>query len=55
MMGPAVLEDWMMTILVTVLVGFMAFIVWDLAKNPGLADSVPSSFFSCLAWESWSS
>lgn len=30
---PAVFEDWMMTILVTILVGFMGFIVWDLAKK----------------------
>jgi hypothetical protein len=33
MMDPAVFEEWMMTILVTVLVGFMGFIVWDLAKK----------------------
>jgi len=26
-------EEWMMTILVTVLIGFMGFIVWDLAKK----------------------
>nr|WP_133751953.1 DUF2788 domain-containing protein [Pseudomonas sp. LP_7_YM] len=26
-------EQWMMTILITVLVGFMGFIVWDLAKK----------------------
>lgn len=32
-MDPALLEEWMMTILVTLLVGFMAFIVWDLAKK----------------------
>ncbi len=32
-MDPAVFEEWMMTILVTVLIGFMAFIVWDLAKK----------------------
>jgi len=32
-MDPAVLEEWMMIILVTVLVGFMGFIVWDLAKK----------------------
>jgi hypothetical protein len=32
-MDPALFEEWMMTILVTVLVGFMAFIVWDLAKK----------------------
>lgn len=32
-MDPAVFEEWMMTILVTILVGFMAFIVWDLAKK----------------------
>lgn len=32
-MDPAVFEGWMMTILVTLLVGFMAFIVWDLAKK----------------------
>jgi hypothetical protein len=30
---PAVFEEWMMTILVTILVGFMGFIVWDLAKK----------------------
>jgi hypothetical protein len=33
MMDPVLLEEWMMTILVTLLVGFMAFIVWDLAKK----------------------
>ncbi|WP_397451253.1 DUF2788 domain-containing protein [Pseudomonas sp. NA-150] len=32
-MDPAVFEDWMMTILVTILIGFMGFIVWDLAKK----------------------
>lgn len=32
-MDPAVFEEWMMTILLTILVGFMAFIVWDLAKK----------------------
>jgi hypothetical protein len=32
-MDPGVFEEWMMTILVTILVGFMAFIVWDLAKK----------------------
>ncbi len=32
-MDPAVFEEWMMIILVTVLVGFMGFIVWDLAKK----------------------
>ena len=32
-MDPAVLEEWMMIILVTVLIGFMGFIVWDLAKK----------------------
>ncbi|MDF2643847.1 MAG: hypothetical protein K0R45_3121 [Pseudomonas sp.] len=32
-MDPALLEEWMMTILVTLLIGFMAFIVWDLAKK----------------------
>jgi hypothetical protein len=32
-MEPEVFEEWMMTILVTVLIGFMAFIVWDLAKK----------------------
>ncbi len=31
-MDPAVFEEWMMIILVTVLIGFMGFIVWDLAK-----------------------
>jgi hypothetical protein len=32
-MEPEVFEQWMMTILITLLVGFMAFIVWDLAKK----------------------
>ncbi|MEB0207330.1 MULTISPECIES: DUF2788 domain-containing protein [Pseudomonas] len=32
-MDPAVLEEWMMTILVSVLILFMGFIVWDLAKK----------------------
>lgn len=32
-MEPEVFEAWMMTILITILVGFMAFIVWDLAKK----------------------
>ncbi|MEB0043078.1 MULTISPECIES: DUF2788 domain-containing protein [unclassified Pseudomonas] len=32
-MDPAVFEQWMMTILVTILVAFMGFIVWDLAKK----------------------
>jgi hypothetical protein len=32
-MDPAVFEEWMMTLLITGLVGFMGFIVWDLAKK----------------------
>jgi hypothetical protein len=32
-MDPQVFEDWMMYILVSGLILFMAFIVWDLAKN----------------------
>ncbi|WP_166360420.1 DUF2788 domain-containing protein [Pseudomonas akapageensis] len=32
-MDPAVFEEWMMTSLVTILIGFMGFIVWDLAKK----------------------
>ena len=32
-MDPAVLEEWMMTGLVSVLIIFMGFIVWDLAKK----------------------
>ena len=32
-MDPAVFEEWMMIILVTVLIGCMGFIVWDLAKK----------------------
>ena len=32
-MDPALFEEWMMIILVTVLIGFMGFIVWDLAKK----------------------
>ncbi|MCI8211746.1 hypothetical protein AUC61_19625 [Pseudomonas sp. S25] len=32
-MEPEVFEQWMMTILITLLVGFMGFIVWDLAKK----------------------
>lgn len=32
-MDPKVFEEWMMTGLITALVLFMAFIVWDLAKK----------------------
>ncbi|MFC3608712.1 DUF2788 domain-containing protein [Stutzerimonas tarimensis] len=32
-MDPEVFEYWMMTGLITALVAFMAFIVWDLAKK----------------------
>ena len=32
-MDPAVFEEWMMTILVSVPILFMGFIVWDLAKK----------------------
>ncbi|HKS13477.1 MAG TPA: DUF2788 domain-containing protein [Pseudomonas sp.] len=32
-MDPALFEEWMMIILVTLLIGFMGFIVWDLAKK----------------------
>ncbi|MBX8569552.1 DUF2788 domain-containing protein [Pseudomonas cichorii] len=32
-MDPALFEEWMMTILVSVLICFMGFIVWDLAKK----------------------
>ncbi len=32
-MDPELFEEWMMTGLVTVLILFMAFIVWDLAKK----------------------
>jgi hypothetical protein len=32
-MEPELFEEWMMTILVTVLIAFMGFIVWDLAKK----------------------
>jgi hypothetical protein len=32
-MDPAVFEEWMMTLLITGLVGLMGFIVWDLAKK----------------------
>lgn len=32
-MDPEVFEHWMMTGLIVALVGFMAFIVWDLAKK----------------------
>ena len=32
-MDPALFEEWMMTILVTILIIFMGFIVWDLAKK----------------------
>ncbi|MGE4405141.1 DUF2788 domain-containing protein [Pseudomonas sp.] len=32
-MDPAVFEEWMMITLVSGLVAFMAFIVWDLAKQ----------------------
>ncbi|MBU3058284.1 MULTISPECIES: DUF2788 domain-containing protein [Pseudomonas] len=32
-MDPELFEEWMMIGLVSALVGFMAFIVWDLAKK----------------------
>ena len=32
-MDPALFEEWMITLLITALVGFMGFIVWDLAKK----------------------
>lgn len=32
-MDPVLFEEWMMTVLVTVLIGFMGFIVYDLAKK----------------------
>lgn len=32
-MDPEVFEHWMMNGLIALLVGFMAFIVWDLAKK----------------------
>jgi hypothetical protein len=32
-MEPEAFEAWMIRVLVTILVGFMAFIVWDLAKK----------------------
>lgn len=32
-MEPEVYEQWMMTSLIALLVGFMGFIVWDLAKK----------------------
>lgn len=32
-MDPAVIEEWMMTGLVSILIIFMGFIVWDLAKK----------------------
>ena len=32
-MDPVLFEEWMMTILVTILIAFMGFIVWDLAKK----------------------
>ncbi|WP_312937189.1 DUF2788 domain-containing protein [Pseudomonas sp.] len=32
-MDPAVFEEWMMISLVSLLIGFMGFIVWDLAKK----------------------
>ena len=32
-MDPAIFEEWMMTILVSILIIFMCFIVWDLAKK----------------------
>ncbi|CAM3260824.1 hypothetical protein BZK31_24990 [Pseudomonas floridensis] len=34
-MDPALFEQWMLSALITLLVGFMAFIVWDLAKKSG--------------------
>ena len=36
-MDPAVFEEWMMTGLVSILIIFMGFIVWDLAKASSTA------------------
>ena len=49
-MDPAVFEEWMMTGLVSILIIFMGFIVWDLAKKSkaGRFGSFILFFLLCL-------
>lgn len=49
-MDPALLEEWMMTILVSILIIFMAFIVWDLAKKSKAGRFGSFILFLCWAW-----
>lgn len=47
-MDPRVFEEWMMIILVSILVLFMAFIVWDLAKKSNAGRYGTLVLFSAL-------
>ncbi len=49
-MDPAVFEEWMMTGLVSILIIFMGFIVWDLAKKSKAGRF--GSFILFLYWAS---
>jgi hypothetical protein len=48
MMDPRVFEEWMMIILISILVLFMAFIVWDLAKKSNAGRYGSIVLFSAL-------
>lgn len=56
-MDPAVFEEWMMTGLVSILIIFMGFIVWDLAKKSkaGRFGSFILFLYWALAWQPSSS
>ena len=54
-MDPAVFEEWMMIVLVTVLIGFMGFIVWDLAKKSKAGRFGTLILFFVRAWVCWPS
>lgn len=47
-MDPRVFEEWMMIILISILVLFMAFIVWDLAKKSNAGRYGSIVLFSAL-------
>lgn len=47
---PALFEEWMMTGLVTILIIFMGFIVWDLAKKSKAGRFGSFILFLCWAW-----
>jgi len=52
-MEPELFEEWMMTILVIVLIGFMGFIVWDLAKKSKAGRFGRSFCLACWGWGCW--